>query len=53
MSHITRLLLCLVFVAPVIACQKTSSWIGQKVVPKYGYSIKIGDQVYPFMRWRR
>ena len=46
MSHITRLLLCLAFVTPAVA-QETFSWIGQKVIAKYGYPIKIEDRVVP------
>ena len=44
MSYILRVLLCLVFVAPVFA-QETFSWIGQKVVIKYAYPVKVGDRV--------
>ena len=42
-----RLLIVLsLLVLPHLAvAQETSSWIGQKVITKYGYSIKIGDRV--------
>ena len=44
---IKRLLIVLsLLVLPhLVVAQETSSWIGQKVVTKYGYSIKIGDRV--------
>ena len=40
------LVVLLMLVLPhLVLAQETSSWIGQKVVTKYGYSIKIGDRV--------
>jgi TPR repeat len=43
---ITRLLLCLVLATPAVA-REPFSWIGQMVVTKYDYPIKIGNQVVP------
>ena len=43
---IARLLLCLGFAAPAIALE-TIPWVGQKVVAKYDYPLKVGDRVVP------
>ena len=39
------IVLSLLVLPHLVVAQETSSWIGQKVVTKYGYSIKIGDRV--------
>ena len=46
---IKRLLIVLsLLVLPhLVVAQETSSWIGQKVVTKYDYSIKLGDRIVP------
>jgi tetratricopeptide (TPR) repeat protein len=44
MSYITRLLLGLVFLNAATA-QEPSAWLGRKVVTKYTYPVKLGEQV--------
>jgi tetratricopeptide (TPR) repeat protein len=45
MSYITRLLSCLVFLNAAAAVQQPFTWVGQKVVTKYQYPVKVGNQI--------